>query len=114
MCDRAEAMSAADDVESQVLVASVRAQLHLRAGRQADAAAASAAALGLLDGADAPMVLADVLAVCARVSAAGADSRGAERDLDRAAGLYRAKGNVAGLRRIDELRDELRLRPINA
>ena len=42
MCERAEEMSGEDDVESQVLVRSVRAELHLDAGRAAEAAAAIA------------------------------------------------------------------------
>jgi ATP/maltotriose-dependent transcriptional regulator MalT len=114
MCGRAEQMSAEDDVESQVLVRGVRAELHLLAGRTAEAAAAIGSAAELLRGADAPMVMADVLALSARVQVAGGDRPTAERDLQQAAALYRAKGNVVAERRTVELAAGLGLGSVTA
>jgi ATP/maltotriose-dependent transcriptional regulator MalT len=114
MCRRAEEMSAEDDVESQVLVRSVRAELHLLAGRTTEAARAIGSAAELLQGADAPMVMAEVLAVSARIAAAGGDAAAAGGDLAQAAALYRAKGNVIAERGTAELAAALGLAPIRA
>jgi class 3 adenylate cyclase/tetratricopeptide (TPR) repeat protein len=114
MCRRAEEMSAEDDVESQVLVRIVRAELHLFAGRTPEAARAIGSAAELLHGADAPMVMAEVLAVSARIAAAGGDAAAAGRDLAQAAALYRAKGNVIAERGTAELAAALGLAPIRA
>ena len=72
-CARAEAAAAADDIESQVLVRSVRAELHLHAGRTLEAAASAAAADALLRGAEAPTIVADLAIVRGRIAAAGGD-----------------------------------------
>ncbi|MEP6641663.1 MAG: adenylate/guanylate cyclase domain-containing protein, partial [Gaiellales bacterium] len=103
MGERAEQMSAEDDVESRVLVRSVRAELHLHAGRTAEAAAAIASAAELLRGADAPMIMADVLALSARVDAARGEMPAATAKLQQATELYRAKGNIVAERRAAEL-----------
>jgi class 3 adenylate cyclase/tetratricopeptide (TPR) repeat protein len=113
-CARAEAAAAGDDIESQVLVRNVRAELHLHAGRTAEAAAAVAEAAALLKGAEAPTIAADLAIVRARVAAAGADLDSAGRQLSRAARLYRAKGNVVGERRVAEVRSALGVGPVTA
>jgi class 3 adenylate cyclase/tetratricopeptide (TPR) repeat protein len=114
MCERAEEMSGEDDIESQVLVRSVRAELHLHAGRTTEAAAAIASAAKLLRGADAPMVMADVLVVSARVEAAGGETPAAGTRLRQAAELYRAKGNIVAERRTVELAASLGLGSVTA
>jgi class 3 adenylate cyclase/tetratricopeptide (TPR) repeat protein len=114
MCDRAEAAALADDVESHVVVRSVRAELDLLAGRGPEAAAAIAAASELLRGADAPNIQADVAVVSARVAAARGDTAAAQSDLARAAALYGDKGNVMAQRRTGELRAALGLGPVTA
>jgi class 3 adenylate cyclase/tetratricopeptide (TPR) repeat protein len=114
MCDRAEEMAGSDDVESLVLVRSVRAELHLHAGRLGEAAAAAAGALELLEGADAPTVFADVLVVAARVDAARGDAAAAGRQLARAAKLHRDKGNVVAGRRVAESAAALGVAAVNA
>jgi ATP/maltotriose-dependent transcriptional regulator MalT len=106
-CARAEAAAAEDDIESQVLVRNVRAELHLHAGRAAEAAAAVEQADALLRGAEAPTIAADLAVVRARVAAAGGDLDAAGRELSRAARLYRDKGNVVGERRVGEVRAAL-------
>jgi tetratricopeptide (TPR) repeat protein len=113
-CARAEAAAAEDDIESQVLVRTVRAELHLHAGRTADAAAAVAEAEALLKGAEAPAIAADLAVVRARVAAAGGDSGSAGRELARAARLYGDKGNVVGEGRVAEVRSALGLGPVTA
>jgi tetratricopeptide (TPR) repeat protein len=114
MCGRAEAAALADDLETHVLVHIVRAELDLQAGRLADAAVAIAAATDILHGADAPTVQAEHAVVSARVAAAMGNVAAAERDLARAAGLHRAKGNVVAERRTAELRATLGLGPVTA
>jgi tetratricopeptide (TPR) repeat protein len=106
-CDRAAAAAAADDIESQVLVRSVQALLHLNAGRVEEAAATIAVATGLLDGAEAPTIVADVAVVSARVASARGDRTGADRELTRATALYRQKGNLVSEARVAELRASL-------
>jgi len=113
-CARAEAAAAEDDIESQVLVRTVRAELHLHAGRTADAAAAVAEAEALLKGAEAPAIAADLAVVRARVAAAGGDPGSAGRELARAARLYGDKGNVVGEGRVAEVRSALGLGPVTA
>jgi class 3 adenylate cyclase/tetratricopeptide (TPR) repeat protein len=113
-CARAEAAAADDDIESQVLVRSVRAELHLHAGRVAEAATAAAEADALLRGAEAPNIVADLAVVRARIAAAGGDVAGAGRELARAARLYREKGNVVAEGRTAEVRAALGLGPVTA
>ncbi len=113
-CARAEAAAAADDIESQVLVRSVRAELDLHAGRTAEAAATAAEADALLRGAEAPTIVADLAVVRARIAAAGGDLRAADRELSRAARLYREKGNVVSEARVGEVRAALGLGPVTA
>jgi ATP/maltotriose-dependent transcriptional regulator MalT len=113
-CDRAEAASAADDVESQVLVRSVRALLHVNAGRVDDAAATIAAATELLRGAQAPTIVADTAVVSARVAAARGDLEGADRELAGARVLYRQKGSLVSEARVVELRATLGLGPVES
>jgi len=113
-CDRAEAASADDDVESQVLVRSVRALLHLDAGRVEAAGATIAAATKLLQGVEAPTIVADAAVVTARVAAARGDLAAADRELAAAAALYRQKGSVVSEARVTELRAVLGLEPVDA
>ena len=113
-CLKAEAASADDDVESQVLVRSVRAELHLHAGRMDAAAAAIASAAELLQGVEAPNIVADAAVVSARVAAARGDRALADRELARAAALYREKGNLVSEQRAAELRAELGLGSVTA
>jgi tetratricopeptide (TPR) repeat protein len=113
-CDRAEAAAAGDDIESQVLVRNVRAELHLRGGRTAEAAAAVAEADALLKGAEAPAIAADLAVVRARVAAAGGDRESAGRELSRAARLYRDKGNLVGESRVAGVCSALGLGPVTA
>jgi class 3 adenylate cyclase/tetratricopeptide (TPR) repeat protein len=113
-CARAEAAAAEDDVESQVLVRSVRAELHLHEGRFAEAATAAAEADALLRGAEAPNIVADLAVVRARIAAAGGDRETAGRELARAARLYRDKGNVVAEGRTAEVRAVLGLGPVTA
>ncbi len=113
-CARAEAAAAEDDVESQVLVRSVRAELHLHEGRFAEAATAAAEADALLRGAEAPNIVADLAVVRARIAAAGGDRETAGRELARAARLYRDKGNVVAEGRTAEVRAALGLGPVTA
>jgi class 3 adenylate cyclase/tetratricopeptide (TPR) repeat protein len=113
-CARAEAAAAGDDIESQVLVRNVRAELHLHAGRTAEAAAAVVEAAALLEGAEAPAIAADLAIVRARVAVAGGDPGSAGRELIRAARLYRDKGNIVGERRVAEVRSALGLGPVTA
>jgi ATP/maltotriose-dependent transcriptional regulator MalT len=113
-CDRAEAAAAEDDIESQVLVRSVRAELHLHRGRTTEAAAAVAEAGALLKGAEAPAIAADLAVVRARVAAAGGDLESAGRELSMAARLYRDKGNVVGEGRVAGVRSALGLGPVTA
>ena len=113
-CARAEAASAADDVESQVLVRSVRAELHLHAGRLAEAAAAIAEAGELLHGVEAPNIVGDAAVVSARIAAAREDLAMADRELARAAALYRGKGNTVSEQYAAELRAKLGLGPVTA
>ncbi len=108
-CARAEAAAAGDDIESQVLVRSVRAELHLHAGRTAEAAAAAGEAEALLAGAEAPNIVADLAVVRGRIAAAAGDPEAAGRELSRAARLYRDKGNVVAERRVAEVRSGLGL-----
>jgi class 3 adenylate cyclase/tetratricopeptide (TPR) repeat protein len=114
VCDKAEAASAEDDIESQVLVRSVRAELHLHAGRTDEAAAATAAAVDLLRGAEAPNIVADTLVLAGRVAAARGDLAAADRELSRAVALYRGKGNLVSEQRTVELRAALGLGPVTA
>ena len=114
MCERAEGAVLADDLESHVLIHVVRAEIDLAAGRLADAAVAIAAATEILHGADAPSVQADHAIVSARVAAAMGNVTAAERDLARAAALYRDKGNVVAERRTAEVRAALGLGPVTA
>jgi class 3 adenylate cyclase/predicted ATPase len=114
VCDKAEAAAATDDIESQVLVRSVRAELHLHAGRTGEATAAIASALELLRGAQAPNILADALVLSARVAAGRGDLRRAEQELARAAALYREKGNLVSEQRTAEVRAALGLGSITA
>jgi class 3 adenylate cyclase/tetratricopeptide (TPR) repeat protein len=113
-CARAEAAAAEDDVESQVLVRSVRAELHLHEGRFTEAATAAAEADALLRGAEAPNIVADLAVVRARIAAAGGDRETAGRELARAARLYRDKGNVVAEGRTAEVRAVLGLGPVTA
>jgi len=113
-CARADEAAAADDIESQVLVRSVRAELDLHAGRTAEAAAAAAEADALLRGAEAPTIIADLAVIRARVAAAAGDLGGADRELARAARLYREKGNVVSAGRVAELRATLGLGSVTA
>jgi ATP/maltotriose-dependent transcriptional regulator MalT len=113
-CARAEAAAAGDDIESQVLVRSLRAELHLHAGRTAEAAAAAADAEALLAGAEAPNIVADLAVVRGRIAAAAGDPEAAGRELSRAARLYRDKGNVVAERRVAEVRSALGLGPVTA
>jgi ATP/maltotriose-dependent transcriptional regulator MalT len=113
-CARADEAAAADDIESQVLVRSVRAELDLHAGRVADAAAAAAEADALLRGAEAPTIVADVAVIRARIAAAARDPGGADRELSRAARLYREKGNVVSDSRVTQLRATLGLGSVTA
>jgi class 3 adenylate cyclase/tetratricopeptide (TPR) repeat protein len=113
-CARAEAAAAEDDVESQVLVRSVRAELDLHEGRFAEAATAAAEADALLRGAEAPNIVADLAVVRARIAAAGGDRETAGRELARAARLYRDKGNVVAEGRTAEVRAVLGLGPVTA
>jgi ATP/maltotriose-dependent transcriptional regulator MalT len=113
-CTRADEAAAADDIESQVLVRSVRAELDLHAGRTAEAAAAAAEADALLRGAEAPTIIADLAVIRARISAAAGDLGGADRELSRAARLYREKGNVVSDGRVGELRAALGLGSVTA
>jgi class 3 adenylate cyclase/tetratricopeptide (TPR) repeat protein len=113
-CARAEAASAADDVESQVLVRSVRAELHLHAGRLDEAAAAIASAGELLQGVEAPNIVGDAAILSARIAAAREDLGMADRELTRAAALYREKGNIVSEQRAAELRAELGLGSVTA
>jgi tetratricopeptide (TPR) repeat protein len=111
---RAESAAAGDDIESQVLVRSVRAELHLHAGRTAEATAAVAEADALLRGAEAPNIVADLAVVQARVAAAAGDPEAAGRELARAARLYREKGNVVAEGRTAEVAAALGLGPVTA
>src|SRR5690242_12131103 len=113
-CARADEAAAADDIESQVLVRSVRAELDLHAGRTAEAAAAAAEADALLRGAEAPTIIADLAVIRARIAAAAGDLGGADRELARAARLYREKGNVVSAGRVAELRATLGLGSVTA
>jgi tetratricopeptide (TPR) repeat protein len=113
-CDRAEAAAAADDIESQVLVRSVRALLHLNAGRIDEAAATITAATHLLRGVEAPTIVADAAVVSARVAAAQGDLEAADRELAAAAALYRQKGSVVSEARVTDLRAALGLQPVDA
>jgi len=113
-CARADEAAAADDIESQVLVRSVRAELDLHAGRVAEAAAAAAEADALLRGAEAPTIVADVAVIRARIAAAARDLGGADRELSRAARLYREKGNVVSDSRVTQLRATLGLGSVTA
>jgi len=97
-----------------VLVRSVRAELHLHAGRLDEAAAAIAAAVELLQGVDAPNIVGDAAVVRARIAAARDDLGMADRELTRAAALYRAKGNIVSEQRAAELRAELGLGSVTA
>jgi class 3 adenylate cyclase/tetratricopeptide (TPR) repeat protein len=114
MCDRAEAAVLADDLESHVLIHVVRAELHLHAGRLADAAVAIAAATDILHGADAPNIQADHAVTSARVAAAMGNTAAVARDLARADSLYRQKGNLVAAQRTAELRAALGLGPVTA
>ena len=114
VCDKAEVASAEDDIESQVLVRSVRAELHLHTGRTDEAAAATAAAVDLLRGAEAPNIVADTLVLAGRVAAARGDLAAADRELSRAVALYRGKGNLVSEQRTVELRAALGLGPVTA
>ena len=114
MCDRAEATALHDDVESHVLIRTVRASLQLHAGRSAEAATAVAVATDLLREADAPNIQADVGVMSARVAAARGEIATAERELARAAALYRDKGNIVSVRHTAELRVALGLGPVTA
>jgi class 3 adenylate cyclase/tetratricopeptide (TPR) repeat protein len=113
-CARAESAAAEDDIESQVLVRSVRAELHLHAGRTAEAAAAAAEADALLRGAEAPNIVADLAVVRARIAAAGGDPEAAGRELGRAARLYHDKGNVVAEGRTAEVAVALGLGSVTA
>jgi ATP/maltotriose-dependent transcriptional regulator MalT len=113
-CARAESAAAEDDIESQVLVRNVRAELHLHAGRTAEAAAAVVQADALLAGAEAPTIAADLAVVRARVASAAGDRDSAGRELSRAGRLYREKGNVVGEGRVAEVRSALGLGPVTA
>ena len=113
-CARADEAAAADDIESQVLVRSVRAELDLHAGRTAEAAAAAAEADALLRGAEAPTIIADLAVIRARIAAAAGDLGAADRELVRAARLYREKGNVVSDGRVAELRATLGLGSVTA
>jgi class 3 adenylate cyclase/predicted ATPase len=106
-CAKAEEASADDDVETLALVRSVRAELHLAAGRLDWAAAAAESAADLVRGAEAPNIVADTAVVCARVAAARGDRDAADRELARALALYRAKGNAVSEQRAAALRAEL-------
>ena len=114
VCDKAEVASAEDDIESQVLVESARAELHLHTGRTDEAAAATAAAVDLLRGAEAPNIVADTLVLAGRVAAARGDLAAADRELSRAVTLYRGKGNLVSEQRTVELRAALGLGPVTA
>ncbi|HEY3763652.1 MAG TPA: AAA family ATPase [Gaiellales bacterium] len=114
ICDRAQAAVLADDLESHVLIHVVRAELDLHAGRLADAAVAVAAATEILHGADAPNIEADHAVVSARVAAAMENTVAVERDLTRAAALYRRKGNLVSEQRTADLRVSLGLGPVTA
>jgi class 3 adenylate cyclase/tetratricopeptide (TPR) repeat protein len=113
-CARADEAAAADDIESQVLVRSVRAELDLHAGRTAAAEAAAAEAAALLRGVEAPTIVADLAVIRARIAAAAGDLGGADRELSRAARLYREKGNVVSDGRVAELRATLGLGSVTA
>jgi class 3 adenylate cyclase/tetratricopeptide (TPR) repeat protein len=113
-CARADEAAAADDIESQVLVRSVRAELDLHAGRTAEAEAAAAEAAALLRGVEAPTIVADLAVIRARIAAAAGDLGGADRELSRAARLYREKGNVVSDGRVAELRATLGLGSVTA
>ncbi len=113
-CAKAEEGSADDDLETLALVRSVRADVHLLAGRLDLAAATAESAVELLRGAQAPNVVADAAVVSARVAAARGDRTAADRELVRALGLYREKGNVVSEQRTAELRAALGLGPVTA
>jgi class 3 adenylate cyclase/tetratricopeptide (TPR) repeat protein len=113
-CAKAEEASAEDDVETVALVRSVRAELHLLAGRLDEAAAAAESAAALLRGAEAPNIVADAAVVCARVAAARGDRDTADRELARAMELYRKKGNEVSEQRAAELRTALGLGSVSA
>jgi len=113
-CAKAEQASADDDIETLALVRGVRAELHLLAGRLDWAAASADSAAELLRGAEAPNIVADSAVVSARVAAARGDRETAQRELARAAALYREKGNLVSEQRTAEVRAALGLGSVTA
>jgi class 3 adenylate cyclase/tetratricopeptide (TPR) repeat protein len=114
VCTKAEKESADDDIETLVLVHGVRAELDLLAGRLDRAAACVELAARLLDGAEAPNIVADAAVIAARVASARGDRAAAEHELAHALALYRAKGNTVSEQRAARLRAGFGFGSVNA
>ena len=88
-----------DDVESGALLACVRSCLLTRRGEAGAAVDAAQLALGLLNGAEAPVIRAEALFALAEAAAAAGEERTACNAITAAAAESAAKGNVVTERR---------------
>jgi len=98
-----EELASASDVESQYRWRCVRARMLIRQGRAEEARTLTDAALALVLATDGPVLHADVYAAIAEVAAVAGDRSGSETALQRAAGLYEVKGDVASGKRMNAL-----------
>ena len=90
----AEEVTAADDIESQSLWRAIRAPIIARAGNFEQAEALARTAVELIGATEAPVLHAEALSELATVLALSGKLEEATQTIDRALGLYTAKGNT--------------------
>jgi hypothetical protein len=95
----AEGLAAADDVEAQIVLRTVRARLAAFAGRVDEARLLAREAVELTGQTDAPVLRADTLVDVAD-ALDGSDGEGLAA-LEEARALYRQKANLIGMARVD-------------
>ena len=99
LSEKAEAATAADDIESQALWRSIRAPIVARAGNTALAESLARTALEIVRRTEAPVLQADALAELAWVLRLAGKTDEARHVIDEAIALYTSKGNVVSAAR---------------
>src|SRR5207244_13576773 len=102
-----EEAAASEDVAAQIAWRGTRAKVVARRGRLDEAKSLGHQAVALAKGIDAPDVHADALMDLAEVFSFPDQMAAAAPLVDRAIGLYEAKGNHASARRAQSFREQL-------
>jgi class 3 adenylate cyclase len=105
LADEVRALAAPDDVDAQVLWRAATSRVRSQEGRHDEALLLADEAVALTGTATAPVLIGQSLADRAYVRLHAGDRDGATQDIERAAALYREKGNHAGLQSLRDLGD---------